>query len=89
MPRTRPEATRRNVFTRGVDLKAWIGQEFELQGLRFFGTEECRPCYWMDQALGPEANAWLRGRGGLRARILTSGWLHQDAPVGSGPGRGA
>lgn len=75
LPHARPEATRRNVFTRGADLNALIGGEFELQGVRFAGIEECRPCYWMDQALGPGAEAWLRGRGGLRARILSDGWL--------------
>lgn len=73
-----PGALRRNAVTRGVDLNALIGREFELQGVRFFGTEECRPCYWMDAALAPGAEAWLRGRGGLRARILTDGWLRID-----------
>ena len=71
-----PSAVRRNVVTRGVDLSALIGCEFETQGVRFLGVEECRPCYWMDQAVAPGAEAWMRGRGGLRARILTDGWLH-------------
>ena len=79
LPAARPEATRRNVFTRGLDLNSLVGQEFELQGVRFLGTEQCRPCYWMDQALGPGADAWLHGRGGLRARILTDGWLRVDS----------
>lgn len=73
-----PSAVRRNVLTRGVDLRTLIGQEFELQGIRFLGTEECRPCYWMDQAVAPGAEQWLQGRGGLRAKILTSGWLTLD-----------
>src|SRR5262245_26214599 len=29
---------RRNVITEGVDLNAWIGKEFEIQGTRFRGT---------------------------------------------------
>ena len=78
LPEARPEATRRNVFTRGVDLASLNGREFELQGVSFVGVDECRPCYWMDQALGPGADAWLRGRGGLRARILTDGVLRVD-----------
>lgn len=73
LPEARPEAARRNVLVTGVDLNALVGIEFTLQGVRFFGTEECRPCYWMDRALGPGANAWMRGRGGLRARILSDG----------------
>lgn len=77
----RPAAVfRRNVLTRGADLNALIGQEFEVQGVRFLGTRECSPCYWMDQAFAPGAEAWLKGRGGLRAKILTSGWLKVDAP---------
>lgn len=70
-----PGLTRRNVITRGVDLNALIGREFTVQGVRFHGVEECRPCYWMDQAIGPGAEAELRNRGGLRAKILTTGRL--------------
>ncbi len=77
----RPAAVfRRNVLTRGADLNALIGQEFEVQGVRFAGVRECSPCYWMDQAFAPGAEAWLKGRGGLRARILTSGRLKVDLP---------
>jgi MOSC domain-containing protein YiiM len=72
----RPEWTRRNVFTRGVDLKSLVGVEFDVQGVRFAGTEECRPCHWMNDAFRDErVEAWLEGRGGLRARILTDGVL--------------
>jgi MOSC domain-containing protein YiiM len=69
---------RRNALTREADLNALIGKEFEVQGVRFLGTRECSPCHWMDQAFAPGAEAWLKGRGGLRARILSSGWLRVD-----------
>ena len=77
-----PGVTRRNVITVGVDLNALIGAEFELQGVRFAGTAECSPCHWMDEALAPGAEHFLKGRGGLRARILTDGILRRgcDAP---------
>jgi hypothetical protein len=29
----------------------------------------------MDRVLAPGAEAWLKGRGGLRAKILSDGWL--------------
>jgi MOSC domain-containing protein YiiM len=74
-----PGVARRNVITAGIDLNRLIGEEFVLQGVRFAGVEECRPCYWMEQALGPGAEAALRGRGGLRARILTDGPLRVEA----------
>jgi len=70
-----PSAVRRNIFTRGVDLNQWIGQDFEIQGVRFHGTEESRPCHWMDGAIAPGAKDFLKGRGGLRARILSDGEL--------------
>jgi len=70
-----PGVFRRNVITRGADLPAWIGREFELQGVLFLGVSECSPCYWMDRAFAPGAEAALQGRGGLRARILRDGIL--------------
>jgi MOSC domain-containing protein YiiM len=76
-----PTSVRRNVITRDVDLNQLIGQDFEIQGVRFHGTEECRPCYWMDRAVAPGAEEFLKGRGGLRARILTDGALRSTAPV--------
>lgn len=69
---------RRNVVTHGRDLNELIGQEFELQGVKFFGYSECKPCYWMDRAVVTGAEKWLRGHGGLRARILSSGPLRKE-----------
>ena len=74
-----PGVTRRNVITAGVDLNSLIGKKFILQGVEFEGTCECSPCYWMDAAIAPGAEAALQGRGGLRARILTGGKLRVDA----------
>jgi MOSC domain-containing protein YiiM len=66
---------RRNIITHGTDLNSLIGRDFEIQGVRFHGSEECSPCHWMDQAFGEGARNFLRDRGGLRARILTGGTL--------------
>ena len=70
--------TRRNVVIRGVELSTLVGKEFEVQGIRFLGTEECRPCLWMNHAVAPGAEAALCGCGGLRAKILTDGILRVD-----------
>ena len=70
-----PGNFRRNVITYGLDLNALIGQKFNLQGVEFIGTEECAPCYWMDEAIAPGTEKLLKGYGGLRARILSSGKL--------------
>jgi len=68
---------------RGASLNELIGQEFEVQGARYFGVEECSPRSWMNSALGPGTEQWLRGRAGLRCRMLTPGALCREArPVG-------
>jgi MOSC domain-containing protein YiiM len=76
-----PSVLRRNVIAAGLDLDDLACAEFALQGVRFLGMGECRPCHWMNGAFHPEAEAWLRGRGGLRAKILSSG------PLTVGPAR--
>lgn len=78
---TAPSVVRRNVFTRNVDLNTLIGQDFEVQGICFYGTEESRPCDWMNRAIVAGAREFLKGRGGLRARILTDGMLRSTANV--------
>jgi len=72
-----PGLFRRNVITRGVDLNNLVGREFEVQGVRFSGTSECAPCYWMDHAFAPGMEKLLEGNGGLRCRILSDGWLRR------------
>jgi len=74
-PDLQPFLFRRNVLTEGVDLNTLIGQRFSIQGIEFEGSEECRPCHWMDQAVAPGVHEALKGFGGLRARILSSGTL--------------
>ena len=78
---TPPSVLRRNVVTEGQELARLIGTEFEVEGVRFAGVEECRPCFWMDQAFAPGAEKFLRGRGGLRARILSDGTLRVKRAV--------
>ncbi len=70
-----PGVARRNVVTEGIDLNGLVGKKFSVQGVEFEGICECKPCYWMDSAIAPGAEKSLRGRGGLRAKILSSGKL--------------
>ncbi len=76
-----PILTRRNIVTRGANLNQLIGEEFTLEtgsgAVNFVGTKPCSPCAWMDAMLGEGAHAFLRGRGGLRARILSNGTLRR------------
>lgn len=70
-----PIALRRNVVLSGVPLLQLIGHEFTINGVRFRGAKHCAPCRWMDVAMGAGALAFLKGRGGLRAQVLSDGAL--------------
>ena len=74
-----PAEVRRNIIVSDVDLSELIAQDFEMQSVRFHGMEECRPCYWMNRAIAPGAEEFLKGRGGLRAKILCDGKLRSNA----------
>lgn len=75
-PELPASAFRRNVVISGVDLNSFIGERFLLNGILLEGSQECSPCYWMDQACGkPGTEDLMKGRGGLRCRILESGIL--------------
>jgi MOSC domain-containing protein YiiM len=75
VPALSPGAFRRNVVIEGMDITTLIGKRFSLGGVEFEGTVESKPCYWMDQAVAPGTEVWLRGNGGLRAKILSDGSL--------------
>ena len=76
---------RRNIVIEGVPLNQLIGQPFTLdfgdQEVDFLGAKHCAPCAWMDAMLAPGAQKFLRGRGGLRARIVSSGLIRRAAAV--------
>lgn len=71
-----PSAMRRNVLVRGLDLNQLIGRTFRIGDIEFQGTEECKPCFWMEEAVAVGAEDFLKGSGGLRAKILCDGELH-------------
>lgn len=76
-----PAVLRRNVVVEGVNLNQLIGQEFAIDGVRFYGAKHCAPCRWMDIGLAPGALKLLRGRGGLRAQVLSDGVLRRGDAV--------
>lgn len=76
-----PEVLRRNVVVEGMNLNQLIGQEFAIDGIHFYGTKHCAPCRWMDLGLAPGALKLLRGRGGLRAQVLSDGLLRRGQAI--------
>jgi MOSC domain-containing protein YiiM len=77
VPSLRADAFRRNVIVEGLHLNDLAGVRFTLGDVDFEGIGEAKPCYWMNSAVGAGAEAWLRGRGGLRAKILSDGELRR------------
>lgn len=80
-----PDVFRRNVVVDGLPLNDLVGTRFLLGGIEFEGVAEARPCYWMNSAVAPGAEEWLRGRGGLRAKIRTDGELRCGAAAFCAP----
>lgn len=72
-----PEVFRRNIVISGIPVTALIGHEFSIGDAVFRGTKHCAPCSWMDAGFGDGALRFLRGRGGLRARILETGTVRK------------
>ncbi len=77
VPKLPASVFRRNLIVEGADLRSWLGRRFRLQGIDFEGAQECKPCQWMDRVVEPGTLDFMKAgfRGGLRARILTSGTL--------------
>lgn len=73
-----PSVVRRNIVVEGADLNDFIGKRFVLQGVTLEGIEECRPCHWMNGAVAPGAEDFMRGRGGLRCRVIAGGTFQRE-----------
>lgn len=70
-----PSQSRRNVVTRGVPLNHLVGKDFQIGGVRIHGIRLCEPCGHLQKLTNREVVKGLRHRGGLRAQILSVGFL--------------
>jgi MOSC domain-containing protein YiiM len=68
-----PEMPRRNIVTRGVRLNDLVGKRFPIGTAVFEGLELCEPCSLFAKRTHKEVLEFFRGRGGLRARIVSGG----------------
>jgi hypothetical protein len=72
---------RRNIVTRGIDLNALVGHDFEIGEVRCRGMRLCEPCTVVDgYAKRPVLRALVH-RGGLRADILSEGTIRTGDAV--------
>ena len=70
-----PEMPRRNIVTTGVRLNPLLGQQFSIGRAVFEGLELCEPCSLFAKRTYSEVLVFFRGKGGLRARIVSGGIL--------------
>lgn len=71
----KPNETRRNVLTSGIDLNQLVGREFTIGSVRAKGVRLCEPCCDLVSYTGKQVLPALVHRGGLRAGILTEGTI--------------
>jgi MOSC domain-containing protein YiiM len=76
-----PEAARRNVVTRGIDLDALVGRRFRVGEVVCAGRRPCEPCAHLERLTEPGTLRGLVHRGGLRADVLTGGTIRLGDPV--------
>ncbi|RYD35010.1 MAG: MOSC domain-containing protein [Verrucomicrobiaceae bacterium] len=81
LPKLPASVFRRNLVVEGADLSKWMGRRFRFQGMEFEGSQECKPCDWMNRVIAPGGEDFLKGkfRGGLRAKVMTSGVLRVES----------
>jgi MOSC domain len=71
-----PDALRRNIVIRGIDLHDLIGLEFSIGGAVLRGQRICAPCAYIGRLnQRPGLFGELDGRGGIRVRIASAGTI--------------
>jgi hypothetical protein len=72
---------RRNIIISGVNLGQLIGKRFLIGDVGFEGLSHCAPCPWMNAVMKKGAYALMKGRGGLRAKVIQGGILELGEQV--------
>jgi hypothetical protein len=77
-----PDALRRNIVTRGIDLHDLIGLEFGIGDAVMRGKRICTPCAYIGRLNDrPGLLAELQGRGGIRVSVVRGGVIRLGDPI--------
>ncbi len=76
-----PDKTRRNVITSGISLNDLVGKEFLVGTIRLRGIRLCEPCDYLASKTDPRVLKSMTHRGGLRADILSDGFIHLNETI--------
>ena len=77
-----PQAVRRNIVVRGINLLALKDKRFSVGDTMLESTGLCHPCSRMEVTLGPGGYNALRGHGGITARVVRAGIIGIGDAVG-------
>lgn len=82
-----PGETRRNLTTRNLRLNPLVGRHFRIgPDVLCEGTRLCEPCDHLERVTNrPNLCRLMKGRGGLRARILTPGTIRVGDAIALSP----
>jgi MOSC domain-containing protein YiiM len=72
---------RRNLITRGLDLNALVGRRFKVGEVECLGQRLCEPCAHLELLTTKGVLRGLIHRGGLRADILTDGYIRRGSAI--------
>ena len=78
-------STRRNVLTRGIDVNYLVGRDFSIGDVHCRGIRLAEPCAHLERLHGPGLLRPLIHRGGLRADILSDGYIAKGSPISTEP----
>lgn len=76
-----PHEHRRNITTRGIALNALVGKRFRIGEVLCQGMRLCEPCTYLESLTGKPVLEPLVHRAGLRADILTTGFIRVGDPI--------
>ena len=66
---------RRNIIISGIHLTSLVGNRFKIGDVEFEGIAHCAPCTWMNGVMKKGAYSLMKGRGGLRVKVVNGGVL--------------
>lgn len=72
---------RRNIVTRGVSLKDLRRARFRIGEALFGYGKPCSVCRHVERLTEPGMTQALRGRGGMCAKVLESGWVRSGDTI--------
>ena len=74
----KPEESRRNVLTKGIEINGLVGTEFYVGSVRLHAHRITQPCQYLEDLLGqPGLYKELWDNGGVSCEILTGGVIKE------------